>query len=138
VNLSNCPQCGKVFVNNSYNICPACIREIEDHYRKCVEFLRKNRDSTLYELSEGTGVSVRLITRFIREGRIGAKDAPNLMLPCESCGELIKDGPICDNCRSKLSKDVRHLHEDERRRADRQNHFGFGSTYMKDRDKFGK
>ncbi|MDF2716404.1 MAG: flagellar protein, partial [Paenibacillus sp.] len=70
MNLSNCPQCGKVYVKNSYNMCPNCLREIEDQYRKCVEYLRKNRSCTLHELSEGTGVPVRMIIRFLREGRI--------------------------------------------------------------------
>lgn len=138
MNLSNCPQCGKVYVLNSYSLCPSCLREVEDQYRKCADYLRKNRECTLHELSEGTGVSVRLITRFIREGRIAAKDAPNVLTPCESCGELIREGTLCAACRSKLSKDVRHMHEDEQRKEKLQHAHEFGRTYMKDRDKFDK
>ncbi|MFB9756499.1 flagellar protein [Paenibacillus hodogayensis] len=137
MNLSNCPQCGKVYVKNNYELCPSCLREIEDQYRKCVEHLRKNRGCTLQELSEGAGVPIRMITRFIREGRIATKDAPNVLTPCESCGELIREGTLCANCRAKLSRDVKHMHEDERRKEER--HAGeFGSTYMKDRDKHDK
>lgn len=138
MNLSNCPQCGKVYVKNSYNLCPNCLREIEDQYRKCVDYLRKNRGCNLHELSEGTGVPIRMITRFIREGRIAAKDAPNVLTPCESCGELIKEGTLCANCKSQLAKDFSHMQEDEKRKAERQNALDFGSTYMKDRDKFDK
>ncbi|TMV47168.1 flagellar protein [Paenibacillus mesophilus] len=138
MNLSNCPQCGKVYVKNSYNMCPNCLREIEDQYRKCVDHLRKNRSCTLHELSEETGVPVRMIIRFIREGRIAAKDAPNVLTPCESCGEPIKEGTLCANCRSQLAKDFSHAQEDAKRREERQNALEFGSTYMKDRDKFDK
>ncbi|PYI51173.1 TIGR03826 family flagellar region protein [Paenibacillus flagellatus] len=137
MNLANCPQCGKVYVKNSYNICPSCLKELEEQYRKCADYLRKNRGCTLKELSEGTGVSVNLIIRFIREGRIAAKDAPNVLVPCESCGEPVKEGPLCANCRSKLSKDVHNMREDEKRRAEYKSSSG-GSTYMKNRDKFEK
>ncbi|MEF3305159.1 TIGR03826 family flagellar region protein [Paenibacillus sp. GYB003] len=138
MNLSNCPQCGKVYVKNSYNLCADCLREIEDQYRTCADYLRKNRSCTLHELSDATGVSVRMITRFIREGRIAAKDAPNVLTPCDSCGEPIKEGSLCDDCRSKLSKDVQHLHEDAKRKRERLGSGEFGSTYMKNRDKFDK
>lgn len=136
MNLANCPQCGKLYVKNSFNLCPNCLREIEDQYRKCVDYLRKNRGCNLHELSEGTGVSIRLITRFIREGRIAAKDAPNVLTPCESCGEPIKEGTLCANCRSKLAKEFGHAQEEAKRREELKQAHEFGNTYIKDRDKF--
>ncbi|RKN78873.1 flagellar protein [Paenibacillus ginsengarvi] len=137
MNLSNCPQCGKVYVTNHYKLCANCLRDIEDQYRKCVDYLRQNRRCNLNELSEGTGVSIRMIIRFIREGRISTKDAPNVQTPCESCGEPIRDGTLCVGCRSKLSRDVQHMHEDTRRKEGLDMN-EFGNTYMKDRSKFDK
>lgn len=116
MDLANCPQCGKLYVKNSYNTCPACIKETEEQYRKCAEYLRKNRGCSIQELSEGTGVPIRQITRFIREGRISSKDASNLRTPCEVCGAPIAEGAICDSCRARLTKDVSHLKEEERRK----------------------
>jgi ribosomal protein L32 len=79
-----------------------------------------------------------MIIRFLREGRIAAKDAPNVLTPCESCGEPIKEGTMCANCRSQLAKDFSHMQEDAKRRDERQNTLDLGGTYMKDRDKFDK
>ncbi|MDF2721735.1 MAG: flagellar protein [Paenibacillus sp.] len=134
----NCPQCGKLFVKNSYGICPNCVREIEDQYHKCADHLRKNRACTMNELSDATGVSVRMITRFIREGRIAAKDAPNVLTPCESCGEPIREGILCANCRSQLAKDFSDVQADAKRREERQAGLDLGGTYIKDRPKFDK
>lgn len=133
MNLDNCPQCGKVYVKNNYNICPTCLRGIEDQYRQCVEFLRRNRLCSMHELSEGTGVSIRTITRFIREGRITNREAPNVQMACEVCGGPLREGTICDTCRMKLNKDVNHLKKDVLRRTEeeRKNNPTF---QIKDRD----
>lgn len=138
MNLSNCPQCGKVYVKNSYNICPSCLREVEEQYDKCVEYLRNNRACTLNELSEATGVPVKTIIRFIREGRIATKDAPNVLLPCEMCGEPVKGATMCESCRRKLSRDVQLMREREQRRAEQKSTSEFGKTYIKNQERFDK
>ncbi|WP_127581205.1 flagellar protein [Paenibacillus koleovorans] len=132
MNLDNCPQCGKLYVKNSYNACPACLRAVEDQYQACVQFLRRNRTSSIYELSEATGVSVRQITKFIREGRITNREAPNVQTPCEVCNGPVKDGHICDTCRMKLSRDVNHLKEDVKRRDEERQKLG-NTFQIKDR-----
>lgn len=129
MDLANCPQCGKVYVKNIYSLCPTCIKEIEGQYQKCADYLRKNRTCTMQELSEGTGVSVKQIIRFIREGRISTKDAPNVLMPCEVCGEPMKTGTICENCRSKLAKDVNNMKHNEKRKEHKLETEG---AYLKD------
>ncbi|XEC95372.1 TIGR03826 family flagellar region protein [Paenibacillus tarimensis] len=107
MNLDNCPRCGKLFAKNFREVCVSCIKDIDREYEKCATFLRENRGASIYELSEETGVSVRQITKFIREGRISLINAPNMSYPCEVCATLIREGNMCTDCRAKLIKEVR-------------------------------
>lgn len=116
MNVENCPRCGKIFAKGIRDICPNCVRDIEKEYELCVTYLRENKEATLHELSEETGVSSSQITKFVREGRISMKNAPNLTYPCEVCGIPIRESNMCDSCRSRLAKDIRHMSEDERRK----------------------
>lgn len=116
LNIDNCPRCGKIFAKGVRDICPACVKEVDEEYERCVEYLRENRGSTIKELSDAVDVSVKQITRFIREGRISLYNAPNLAYPCEVCGILIREGSLCDSCRGRLQKDVNRATELERQK----------------------
>lgn len=109
LNVRNCPRCGKVFARTIHDVCPACIQKIEDDYQSCLKYLRENRGCTIRELSDETEVSIRQITKFIRESRISLMDAPNMSYPCESCGVLIREHNLCQECRSKLMKDMQNV-----------------------------
>lgn len=106
MNVDNCPKCGRLYVKNIMELCQPCIKELENQYVICAEYLRKNRGTNIQELSDATEIPIKEITRFIREGRISIANAPNMMLPCEVCGTLIREGHMCDSCRSRLSKDL--------------------------------
>jgi flagellar operon protein TIGR03826 len=107
MNLDNCPRCGKLFAKNFRDVCPVCIREIDKEYELCANYLREHKGAIISELSDQTGVSIKQITKFIREGRISMMNAPNLSYPCESCGVLIRENHLCDACRTRLTKDTR-------------------------------
>ncbi|SDS98480.1 flagellar operon protein TIGR03826 [Paenibacillaceae bacterium GAS479] len=111
MNLDNCPRCGRIFAKNFREVCPNCIREIDREYEDCRDYLRKNRGATINELSEQTKISIRQITKFIKEGRISLIDAPNLSYPCEVCGILIREDHMCEACRQRLRSDVQRLNE---------------------------
>ncbi|MFC0212912.1 TIGR03826 family flagellar region protein [Paenibacillus chartarius] len=115
LSVSNCPRCGKLFAKGLHDICPSCVKEIDLQYEKCLKYLREHRKCTLQELSEATEVSVKQITKFIREGRISIDNNPNMSYACELCGASITTGKMCDNCRSGLLKDANHLKEDQAR-----------------------
>lgn len=123
MNLDNCPRCGKLFAKGIRDVCNACTREIDKEYELCAEYLRKNRGAIITEVSDETGVSIRQITKFIREGRISMMNAPNMSYPCESCGTLIREHQLCDRCRNRLSKDAQQLNADiaeRKRRAEQE------------------
>gem|GEM_PF-121534 len=124
--LANCVRCDTLFLMVTRDICPKCHLEVEKEYETCAKFLRKreNRGSTLQQVSEATGVSVRQITRFIKEGRISIADNPNLGYPCESCGTTIRAGSLCEPCSDELKReivqqmDVDHRLAEEQRRKE--------------------
>lgn len=119
LNIKNCPQCGRVFAVGIHEICPACVKELEEQYELCAKYLRENRGATMSQLSEETGVSMNQITRFIREGRISLADLPNMGYPCDVCQTQIRDGVMCDSCRKRFSKDVQGVNEDQQKREER-------------------
>ncbi|TLS50567.1 flagellar protein [Paenibacillus antri] len=120
LNVTNCPKCGRLMQKGIRSVCPNCHQEIEAQYEKCLKYLRENRKCTLGELSEATGVTTGLITKFIREGRISIAEFENMSYQCEVCGGSIRDGNLCESCRSRLVKDVKGIQEDERRQAQQQ------------------
>lgn len=112
LNIANCPRCGKIFARGFRDVCANCNKDIEREYEQCVDYLRENRGATVNEVSEATGVSVRQITKFIREGRISLIDTPNLDYPCEACGQPIRHGNICDDCRKRFMNQARKIQTD--------------------------
>ncbi|URJ59926.1 TIGR03826 family flagellar region protein [Paenibacillus polymyxa] len=126
MNLDNCPRCGKLFIKNVRGICQNCIKEIEFEYERCVKHIRENKGIHMHELAEATEVSVKQITTFIREGRISIANAPNMTYPCEVCGIPIREGHMCDSCRTRLTKDL-HQAVRESSNQDQSNNMGSGT-----------
>lgn len=124
--MDNCPRCGKLFIKNVRGICQNCIKEIEFEYERCVKHIRENKGIHMHELAEATEVSVKQITTFIREGRISIANAPNMTYPCEVCGIPIREGHMCDSCRTRLTKDL-HQAVRESSNQDQSNNMGSGT-----------
>lgn len=118
--LANCSRCDALFVQTVRDICPKCYQLVEQEYEKCAKFLRKreNRGANIHVVSEATGVSVKQITKFIKEGRISVEGNPNLGYPCESCGIMIRSGNLCDACVKGLKHDLSQQLEVEHRLKD--------------------
>lgn len=108
MNLTYCPKCGKLFSKNFRDVCNSCFQQLEKDYERCAEHLRKNKGMDIQQLSEETEISIKQITKWVREGRISLMDAPNLSYPCESCGTLIREGHLCESCKKRLTRDVRN------------------------------
>ncbi|GGE36160.1 hypothetical protein GCM10011391_13700 [Pullulanibacillus camelliae] len=130
--LANCKNCGKLFVRTTSDICPACHKEDEKKFQKVYKFIskRENREATVQELHDTTGVEEKLIFRWIEEGRLLVKNFPNLFYPCSSCGEPIQSGRLCENCASKIKRDLETYEADASKNQDDHDHY---KTYKLDR-----
>lgn len=132
--LSNCPKCGKLFVKGVRDVCLECFKVEEKEYLKVIEFLRQveNRNATLYETSEATEVSIKQITKFIRQGRVSLKGLPNMGYPCESCGSITKEGNLCSECRQKFASSVKKMQKEVvRNKTEKQSDNEHGYQHIK-------
>lgn len=102
--LANCSRCNNVFVKNVRDICRDCFMEEEAAFETVYKFLRqrKNREATLIEIVEATGVEEELIIKFMREKRLRASEFPKLAYPCERCGKSIVTGKMCQKCADNI------------------------------------
>lgn len=112
--LQNCPNCGKLFVKALRHVCDACAREVETKFDRVYRFIRKreNRQASMDEVNEGTGVEKDLIVQFIREGRLHLARFPNLSYPCEKCGANIREGRLCTSCRDDIHAGLKSLEKE--------------------------
>lgn len=103
MDLRNCPECGKLFVYNHRNLCPACLKKDEEGFDRVRDFLYDNPQATLEEISEATEVSTKSILEYLKEGRLmlSSKNV-NIVLSCETCGAPILYGRFCEKCTGKL------------------------------------
>jgi len=102
--LANCASCGNVFAKSMRDICRDCYMKEEEDFKTVYKFLtvRKNRQATILEIVDGTGVDEDLIIKFIKEKRLRASEFPNLSYPCNKCGNPILEGKLCGTCKDSL------------------------------------
>lgn len=120
-NLTNCPNCGQLFVKGLRSVCQNCYKEVEKQFQLVYTFVRnkENRKSTITEVSQATGVTVSQIREFIREGRLRLAEFPNLVYPCDRCGQnMISQGNLCDQCKKFIDNEIRLSLDDEYRRQE--------------------
>jgi flagellar operon protein (TIGR03826 family) len=138
VNLSNCSRCGRVFARppGGSEICPACVKENDDNYRKIFEFFAKKPTATAQEIADETGIDLKEIYRYVRENRLKLVFSDGAMT-CESCGTPIPAGKICEDCRMKLAQELKknlEKHRQERPKTDNlRNSITRNPKYLKDR-----
>lgn len=115
--LANCSRCEAVFIKTMRDICQDCYKEEETAFKKVYRFLsdQKNREATMDEIIEATGIEASIITKFIREKRLRTSQFPKLAYPCERCSANIITGKLCIKCSEQLRKEL-ELHEETQKR----------------------
>lgn len=107
--LFNCKNCGKLYVKVAASVCPTCRKDIDRKYDVVYNFICQegNRQATVMEVHEATGVEESLIYDWVKEGKLKPADFVNLNYPCRSCGQMIQSGTLCGNCFRRLSHEVK-------------------------------
>ena len=115
--LANRIRCEAVFVKTARDICHDCYRQEEKDFDTVYSFLKqkKNREATLYEIVDATGVEEEIIIKFIKEKRLRTSQFPKLAYPCERCGTPIVSGKICTKCSEELINDLEQYEKIEER-----------------------
>ena len=103
--LANCPECGKLYVENPSKLCPECYRIEEENEDKVAQYLRANRRASISEIHEATGVDEKIILKMIKKGRITGDI--QVEYPCETCGRPILEGRVCAECGRRVLEQVK-------------------------------
>lgn len=103
MDLKNCPECGKLFVFRSRNLCPECIEKEETFFQEVERYLKAHPGATIPEVARNTSVPEEKIIAFLKDGRLIAS-GDGMLIKCERCGRRITSGRFCDECRIALSK----------------------------------
>jgi uncharacterized protein len=108
MDIRNCRRCGKVYNFNGFAVCPNCTRQEQEDFDKIRDYLFKHPNSSALEVSQATGLELKVITRFQKEGRIesdGMVTSDNLS--CEKCGQPVKSGRFCEQCVQKIQAELK-------------------------------
>jgi Zn finger protein HypA/HybF involved in hydrogenase expression len=102
---TNCKFCGKLFESfNFTKACPVCDKNMDSYFDKIRAFLAENPGATTAETCAALDLPAAIITFFIKEERLTAKNQNGKMvLKCESCGTLIETGRLCYGCKVRAS-----------------------------------
>ncbi len=105
--LKKCKKCKKIFAPTmNSKVCPACIQKEEEQYKIVKDYLWDHPGATILQIHEATGISEKLIQKFVREGRFLQINGVDLMVECERCGKKISSGRFCTECRNKLKDGI--------------------------------
>lgn len=107
--VRNCRKCGKIYnyIGGS-PICPVCKQLEEDDFKRVKDYLYENPGASITQVSTELDISVEMIKRFLKEGRLEiVGECANMILECEICGKSINSGRYCAECERDLSNNLR-------------------------------
>lgn len=107
--IRNCKRCSRIFNYNGSGVCPNCFLQEQEDFEKVRDFLFVNPNSSTIEVSQGTGVDVKIISRFLKEGRLKGETEGmgDSTLTCDKCGCDIQSGRFCEKCIVEMQSDFK-------------------------------
>ncbi|NLY74105.1 MAG: MerR family transcriptional regulator [Firmicutes bacterium] len=108
MDVRNCKRCGKIYNYTGSAVCNNCLRQEQEDFEKVREYLFQHPNSSAAEVSEAVGVELKVISRFLKEGRLEAdyiKMSGDDGLACEKCGNPVTSGRFCENCIREMQAD---------------------------------
>ncbi|KPV44372.1 hypothetical protein AN477_06990 [Alicyclobacillus ferrooxydans] len=105
--LSNCVQCGKIYLRITSAFCPDCLKQDRENLENVRDYLRFNRGASMEETVSDTGVDPGRIVAWIQAGHLMLSPQSAIKYPCENkCGSLIQSGKYCRECLHDLSRSL--------------------------------
>ncbi|HYE81364.1 MAG TPA: hypothetical protein VEG39_04250 [Clostridia bacterium] len=79
MSVRNCPVCGRIFEDmEAQEVCASCFPEYENELRKVKDYLCKHPNSSAWEVSEETGVSINKLKRYLQNERLVISEKTSL------------------------------------------------------------
>lgn len=109
--VRTCRGCGKLYnyLGLSTPACPACMKQMEEKFQKCKEYIRENPKANIQAVADATEVSVKMIKQWVREERLTFAEGSSVGLECEGCGCNILTGRFCANCKSRMGQSFNQI-----------------------------
>ena len=101
--MANCRRCRKLFAKIDSPICDDCKKEEEKLFEEVKKYLRDFPNSTLSQISEATGMPLKKLVAYLREGRLEVASGE---LVCRQCGAEIASGNFCNRCAAKMGQQL--------------------------------
>lgn len=104
--IGRCEICGGILKESGLGIyvCSQCGHEILSEFGQIKQYIEEHGASTAIQISDGTGISVTRIDKYLREGRIEIPEGSDVFIPCLKCGTDIRYGKYCPACAAQLTK----------------------------------
>lgn len=106
MDVRNCKRCGRVFQYKGNPVCNHCLMQEEEDFHKVRDYIADNPNSSSVDISMATGVELKTIIRFLREGRLEFEKIVDSGLTCERCGIEISSGRYCKACAAEIQADL--------------------------------
>jgi len=85
------------------------MKALEEEFQVVKEYIRENAGANISQVSEATGVPIKMIKQWVREERLTFAEGSGVGIECESCGASILTGRFCANCKGKVTQDVNDI-----------------------------
>lgn len=79
----------------------------EEEFNLVKKYIYGNPSATVKDTMMATGVKVRRIRGYLRDGRLIIPDDSPIFINCENCGTSIKYGRLCKECADALSDEIK-------------------------------
>lgn len=107
--IRSCKFCGGMFryYGFGYGYCEKCTPIDNEMFHRVKEYIWEHGRATMLEASEATGVSIKQITQYLRDGRLEIPEDSEIFIRCELCGADIRYGRYCPECASRTVKELK-------------------------------
>lgn len=105
-----CKRCKTLFNYMQGDVlCPRCKEKEEEEFKTVRKYLKLNPKSTIHQTVNDTGIPIKTVTKFIRDGRLEITDDSPIGIDCQRCGRMIKTGSYCEECEVELRKELNQV-----------------------------
>lgn len=112
MNVINCKSCGNLFnYLSGPPLCPNCSKKLEEKFQFTKEYIRENPGASINQISSECKVSVPQLKKWVREERLSFSQNSPIGIECENCGNMIRTGRFCKDCKTKLINQLDNMYE---------------------------
>lgn len=105
MNVRNCRKCGRLFnYVVGMCVCPACREDLEEKFQEVKTYIRENPRVSIPVVCQECDVESGQIHQWLREERLELTEDSPIRMTCESCGDQIRGGKMCEKCKNDLAR----------------------------------